>query len=57
MQKQAMTAQQQLKSQEMASQVAMQKIELETQSKMKVKQAEIAFEIENKKQRHSLNLN
>jgi hypothetical protein len=49
MQKQAMTAQQQLKSQEMAAQTAMQKIELETQSKMKVKQAEIAFEIEKQK--------
>ena len=49
MQKQAMTAQQQLKSQEIAAQTAMQKIELETQSKMKVKQAEIAFEIEKQK--------
>ena len=49
MQKQAIAAQQQLKSQEMAAQVSIQKIELETQSKMKVKQAEIAFEIEKQK--------
>ncbi len=49
MQRQAITAQQQLKSQEMASQVAIQKIELETQGKMKYKQAEIAFEIEKTK--------
>jgi len=49
MQRQAITAQQQLKSQEMAAQVAVQKIELETQGKMKYKQAEIAFEIEKTK--------
>ena len=49
MQRQAITAQQQLKSQEMAAQVAIQKIELETQGKMKYKQAEIAFEIEKTK--------
>jgi len=49
MQQQAMVAQQQLKSQEMAAQMALQKIELETQSKMKIKQAEIAFEIEKNK--------
>jgi hypothetical protein len=46
MQQQAMVAQQQLKSQEMAAQVAVQKIELEAQAQMKIKQAEIAFEIE-----------
>jgi len=45
MQQQAMVSQQQLKSQEMAAQTAMQKIQLETDSKIKVKQAEIAFEI------------
>ncbi len=49
MQKQAMVSQQQLKSQEMAGQMAIQKIELETQAKMKYKQAEIAFEIEKNK--------
>ena len=37
MQKQAMTAQQQLKSQEMAAQVAMQKIQAESQAKMQLK--------------------
>ncbi len=49
MQKQAMTAQQQLKSQEMAAQLAIEKIKLEGESKMKVKQAEVAFEIEKNK--------
>ena len=46
LQKQAMTAQQQLKSQELAGQVAMEKINLETESKLKYKQGEIALEIE-----------
>tara|TARA_R110000796_G_scaffold110913_1_gene222455 strand:- start:773 stop:1654 length:882 start_codon:yes stop_codon:yes gene_type:complete len=46
MQQQAMTAQQQLKSQEMAGQVAMQKINLETEAKLKYKQAEIQLEIQ-----------
>ena len=46
MQQQAMISQQQLKSQEMAGQVAMQKIQAETQAKMQIKQAEAAFEIE-----------
>ena len=54
MQQQAMTAQQQLKSQEMAAQVAIQKINLEAQAQMKIKQAEIAFEIE--KQNNEANL-
>lgn len=49
MEKQAITAQQQLQSQQMAAQTAMQKIQLETEQKMKVKQAEIAFEIEKMK--------
>jgi len=53
-QKQAMISQQQLKAQEMAAQVAVQKIELEAQAEMKVKQAEIAFEIE--KQNNEANL-
>jgi hypothetical protein len=46
MQQQAMIAQQQLKSQELAGQVALQKIQAETQSKMQIKQAEVAFEIQ-----------
>ena len=39
---------------ELAAQTAMQKIQAETQSKMQIKQAEIAFEIE--KQREEANL-
>jgi hypothetical protein len=50
MQKQAMMAQQNLKAQEMAGQVAMQKIQLESQAKMQIKQAEVAFDIEKMKQ-------
>ncbi len=46
MQKQAMQSQQILKSQELASQGALQKIEAETQSKIKIKQAEVAFDIQ-----------
>tara|TARA_R110000868_G_scaffold325218_1_gene586034 strand:- start:6420 stop:8855 length:2436 start_codon:yes stop_codon:yes gene_type:complete len=46
MQQQAMISQQQLKSQELASQVTMQKIQAETQSKMQIKQAEVAFDIQ-----------
>jgi hypothetical protein len=49
MQQQAMQAQQQLKSQEMASQLAIQKLQMETQKAMQVKQAEVAFEIEKMK--------
>jgi hypothetical protein len=45
MQSQAITAQQQLKSQEMAGQVAMQKIQGELQGKMQLKQMEIEFDI------------
>ena len=50
MQKQAMMSQQNLKSQEMAGQVAMQKIQMESQAKMQIKQAEVAFDIEKMKQ-------
>lgn len=50
MQKQAMISEQGLKSQEMAAQVAMQKIEMETNSKIKIKQSEVAFDIERLKQ-------
>ena len=46
MQAQAMQAQQQLQSQQMASEASMQKTQLELQGKMQLKQAEIAFEIE-----------
>jgi len=49
MQKQAITAQQQLQSQQMAAQMAMQKQQQELQGKMQLKQAEIAFEIEKMK--------
>ncbi len=49
MQKQAMQAQQQLKSQEMAGQMALEKIKLETTAKMQLKQAEVAFDIEKMK--------
>jgi hypothetical protein len=49
MQQQAMTAQTQMKSQELAMQVAMQKIEMETKSKMQVIQAEVAMSIEKMK--------
>jgi len=54
MQKQTMTAQQQLKAQEMAAQLTLQKIQLEGESKMKVKQAEVAFEIEKNKNEAAL---
>jgi len=46
MQEQAIQQQGQLQSQQMAAQTAMQKIEMEGQQKMKIKQAEVAFEIE-----------
>ena len=45
MQKQAITAQQQLQSQEMAGQVAMQKLQGELQGKMQLKQMEVEFDI------------
>jgi hypothetical protein len=45
MQKQAIAAQQQLQSQEIAGQVAMQKIQAELQSKMQLKQMEVEFDI------------
>lgn len=44
MQKQAMVTQQQLKSQELAGQVAIQKIQAELQTKMQLKQAEAEFQ-------------
>jgi len=46
MQKQAIQAQQQLQSQEIAAQTSVLKIEAETKAKMQIKQAEISFEIE-----------
>jgi hypothetical protein len=45
MQKQAILAQQQFKSQEMAAQSTMQKIQAEMQSKMQLKQVEVELEI------------
>ena len=50
MQQQAIAAQQNMQSQQMAAGIAMQKQEAETNGKIKVKQAEIAFEIEKMKQ-------
>ena len=53
-----MISQNQIQSQEMAAQVAMQKMQAETQGKIQVKQAEIAFEIEkNNKPKLNLKLN
>ena len=49
MQQQAMVAQQSLQSQQMAAETAMAKIQAETQAKMQIKQAEVAFEIEKMK--------
>jgi len=49
MQQQAMQAQQQAQSQQMAAEAAIQKTQLELQGKMQLKQAEIAFEIEKMK--------
>jgi len=49
MQKQAMVSQQQLKSQEMAGQLAMQTINLETEAKLKYKQGEMQMEMEKNK--------
>ena len=46
MQKQAMSAQQAMKTQQMKAQMEMQKMQTEIQGKMQLKQAEIAFEIE-----------
>ena len=50
MQQQAIAAQQNLQSQQMAAATAMQKSQAETDGKIKIKQAEIAFEIEKMKQ-------
>ena len=49
-----MQAQQNMQSQQMAGQIAMQKIESETQSKIRIKQAEVAFDIEKMKQQAEL---
>ena len=46
MAKQAMVSQQQIQSQQLAAQTAMQKINAETEAKMKYRQADITFEIE-----------
>ena len=49
MQKQAIQAQQQMQSQELAAQAAQMKIQAETQAKMQYRQADVAFEIEKMK--------
>jgi hypothetical protein len=56
MQRQAMTAQQQLKSQELAGQVAVQKIQMEGQMKMQVKQHESSLDTEKMKVEAALKL-
>ena len=50
MQQQSIAAQQNMQSQQMAAGIAMQKTEAETNGKIKIKQAEVAFEIEKLKQ-------
>jgi len=50
MQQQSIAAQQNMQSQQMAAGIAMQKTEAETNGKIKIKQAEVAFEIEKMKQ-------
>ena len=46
MEQQAMQQQGQIQSQQVAAQSAMEKIQMEGQQKMQIKQAEVAFEIE-----------
>ena len=46
LQKEAMTTERQMKSQQFAAQAAMQKLQSETQAKMQLKQAEVSFDIE-----------
>jgi hypothetical protein len=41
-----MIAQQQLQSQQLAAETAMQKLEMETRAKMQIKQAEVAFDMQ-----------
>jgi len=50
MQQQSIAAQQNMQSQQMAAGIAMQKTEAETNGKIKIKRAEVAFEIEKLKQ-------
>lgn len=54
MQKQAITAQQQMQSQQFASEAAMQKIDMETNAKIKIKQAEVAFDMQKTEQEAGL---
>ena len=54
MQKQAMIAQQQLQSQQMAGQAALQKIQAQTDSQIKIKQSEIGFEVQKLQQEAQL---
>lgn len=46
LQKEAMTTERQMKSQQFAAQAALQKLQSETQSKMQLKQAEVSFDME-----------
>ena len=46
LQKEAMTTERQMKSQQFAAQAALQKLQSETQAKMQLKQAEVSFDIE-----------
>lgn len=50
MQKQAIVAQQQMQSQQFASEAAIQKIDIETNAKIKIKQAEVAFDMQKSEQ-------
>lgn len=54
MQKQAITAQQQMQSQQFASEAAMQRIDMETNAKIKIKQAEVAFDMQKTEQEAGL---
>jgi len=54
MQQQAMIAQQQMQSQQLAGQTAMQKIEMETNAKIKLKQMEVQFDMQKMQQQAQL---
>lgn len=54
MQKQAITSQQQMQSQQFASEAAMQRIDMETNAKIKIKQAEVAFDMQKTEQEAGL---
>lgn len=54
MQKQAITSQQQMQSQQFASEAAIQRIDMETNAKIKIKQAEVAFDMQKTEQEAGL---